>query len=265
MKTGSPQKILKNLKSNWKVFLDGNITVKDGFHFAARKLAVSTNMKSGFSINLKTFLAANRESTYSSHEYESESSGVDFNESEVLEPLDLSTSKEANEKFSLNSAEFSTTSITREHSSVKTNEPIEIDNDIHQSDFRNNNSDALDLRYVFIDCMQRLARVAYINLFDFSLKSPTPTSTPNRKIISKRNLSNPEFSTSDQKLSDASILKRRRLSDEFREKNDFGLEAERSSLEVVKRLSRQLGYRTYITVVDHHNLWSILFYSSYHI
>ena len=220
-------------------------------------------MKSGLSINLKTFLAANRESTCSSHEYESESSGVDFNQSEVLEPLDLSTSKEVNENFS--SAKFSTTSISRERSPQKIDEPIKIDNDIHQSDFRNNNSDALDLRYVFIDCMQRLARVAYINLFDFSLKSPTPTSTPNRKIISKRNLSNPEFSTSDQKLSDASILKRRRLSDEFREKNDFGFEAERSSLEVVKRLSRQLGYRTYITVVDHHNLWSILFYSSYHI
>ena len=70
-----------------------------------------------------------------------------------------------------------------------------------------------------------------------SAKSTSPVSTPNRKIISKRNLSNTECSTVE-KSSDTSILKRRRLSDEFKNDQDFGLEAEKSSLEVVKRLSR---------------------------
>ena len=70
-----------------------------------------------------------------------------------------------------------------------------------------------------------------------SAKSTSPVSTPNRKIISKRNLSNTECSTTE-KSSDTSILKRRRLSDEFKNDQDFGLEAEKSSLEVVKRLSR---------------------------
>ena len=72
-----------------------------------------------------------------------------------------------------------------------------------------------------------------------SLKSPSPLSTPNRKIISKRNLSNNEYSTA-KKSSDASIVKRRRLSDEFNNEQDFGLDAEKSSLEVIKRLSRKL-------------------------
>ena len=103
--------------------------------------------------HLKTFLAANRESTCSSHEYESESSGVDSNQSEVLEPLDLSTSKKSIENCLLDTSKFSATSITRE---LKMDEPIKIDNDIHQSDLRTNTSDALDLRYVFIHCMQSL-------------------------------------------------------------------------------------------------------------
>ena len=71
------------------------------------------------------------------------------------------------------------------------------------------------------------------------MKSPSPLSTPNTKIISKRNLSNNEYSTAE-KSSDASILKRRRISDEFNKEQDFGLDAEKSSLEVIKKLSREL-------------------------
>ena len=90
------------------------------------------------------------------------------------------------------------------------NEPIRKDNSINQSDSINTSRSA---------------------------KCTSPVSTPTRKIISKRNLSNTECSTVE-KSSDTSLLKRRRLSDEFKNDQDFGLEAEKSSLEVVKRLSR---------------------------
>jgi len=155
-----------------------------------------------------------------SREYESESSGMDSKQSE---PLDLSVSKESvqqNDKLEYSTKINSLENVSNEL--TLNDEPIKIDHAINQSDSTSKTRSTI---YMEVD-----------SALNLSLKSPSPVSTPTRKMISKRNLSNSESST-NEKISEATILKRRRLSNEIKDERDFSFEAEKSSLELVKKLS----------------------------
>ena len=194
-----------------------------------------------------------------SHEFESESSEMDqLSKVDQPGPLDLSTPKDSKNDPKQDSIENASMKkeidsssapnvprspgsisdiskplrlVTRRSSLTKIATPTNnIETSQTDSAIPKEIDSALDLRYFHLS-------LNFSKTSTFSLKSPSPLSTPHRKIISKRNISN-DGNSKTEKLSDASILKRRRLSDEFR--NDFGLEAEKSTLDDAKRLSRKL-------------------------
>ena len=91
----------------------------------------------------------NSECSSESHECESESSGLDNNQTE---PLDLTTSKELKRNDSLTVSELSL--FSRKH---KIDEVVKNDNEVYQYASNHSTSDALDLRYLpLITCFSTI-------------------------------------------------------------------------------------------------------------